>query len=138
MTITTLSSRKFNQDASGAQKAAESGQMTAIPPVLTLRSRSGEAATRSLLVRERETLIRIAARHYASNIRVFGSVARGEDGPDSDIDLLVDFGPEASLLDLIALKQEIERILHRPADVVTVDGVSPFLRQRILGEACPL
>lgn len=93
---------------------------------------------RILLEREREELMRVAASHFASNIRVFGSVVRGEDGPNSDIDLLVDFAPEASLLDLIALKQEIEQLLQRRTDVVTVNGVSPFLRQRILDEARPL
>jgi len=92
----------------------------------------------SMLEREREEVMRAAARHFASNIRVFGSVARGEDGPDSDIDLLVDFAPQASLLDLIALKHELEQLLQRRTDVVTANGVSPFLRQRILDEARPL
>ena len=93
---------------------------------------------RILLKRERENVLRTAARHLASNIRVFGSVARGDDGPDSDIDLLVDFEPHASLLDLIALKQELDQLLNRRTDVVTTDSVSPFLRQRILDEARPL
>ena len=93
---------------------------------------------RILLERERENVLRTAARHLASNIRVFGSVARGDDGPGSDIDLLVDFEPHASLLDLIALKQELDQLLNRRTDVVTTDSVSPFLRQRILDEARPL
>ncbi|MFH1045200.1 MAG: nucleotidyltransferase family protein [Pseudomonadota bacterium] len=93
---------------------------------------------RILLEREREKVMLAAARHLASNIRVFGSVARGDDGPDSDIDLLVDFEPHASLLDLIALKQELEQLLNRRTDVVTTDSVSPFMRQRILDEARPL
>ena len=93
---------------------------------------------RILLKRERENILRTAARHLASNIRVFGSVARGDDGPGSDIDLLVDFEPHASLLDLIALKQELDQLLNRRTDVVTTDSVSPFLRQRILDEARPL
>lgn len=93
---------------------------------------------RILLERERENVMRAAARHFASNIRVFGSVARGDDGPDSDIDLLVDFEPHASLLDLIALKQELEQLLNRRTDVVTTDSVSAFMRRRILDEARPL
>ena len=93
---------------------------------------------RILLERERENVLRTAARHLASNSRVFGSVARGDDGPGSDIDLLVDFEPHASLLDLIALKQELDQLLNRRTDVVTTDSVSPFLRQRILDEARPL
>ena len=76
-----------------------------------------------------------AAAHKARNLRVFGSVARGEDQPDSDIDFLVDFEPAASLLDLVGLQQEIEALLGRRVDVVTPNGVSPFLRDRILSEA---
>jgi len=97
-----------------------------------------DSGARTVLEREREEVIRAAARHLASNVRVFGSVARGDDGPDSDIDLLVDFAPAASLLDLIALKQELEQLLKRPTDVVTPDSVSPFMRQHILDEARPL
>lgn len=88
--------------------------------------------------RRKSDLLRAAARHKARNVRVFGSVARGEDRPDSDIDFLVDFDASASLLDLIGLQQDIEALLGRRADVVTPDGVSPFLRQRILAEARPL
>ena len=99
---------------------------------------SDSSCTRLLLQRERAEVLRIAQRHLASNIRVFGSVARGDDGPDSDIDLLVDFAPEASLLDLIAMKQELEVLLQRQTDVVTAASVSPYFRQRIIAEARPL
>ena len=91
----------------------------------------------SLLAR-RDDVLAAATRHRASNVRVFGSVARGDDDVSSDIDLLVDFSASASLLDLVALKRELEQMLGRPADVVTVDGVSPLLRERILAEARPL
>ena len=94
--------------------------------------------TIELLDQNRDRLLAALARHRAHSLRVFGSVARGEDRPDSDVDFLVDFEPDASLLDLIALKEEFEAVLGRPADVVTVDGVSPFLRERILKEAVPL
>lgn len=90
------------------------------------------------LTRERDRLLRAATAHHARNLRVFGSVARGEDRPDSDIDLLVEFDPSASLLDLIGLQQDIEAILGRHADIVTPNGISPFLRERILSEARPL
>lgn len=90
------------------------------------------------LASHRAELMRAAAAHLATNVRVFGSVARGDDRPDSDIDFLVEFDPNASLLDLIGLKQDIEAILGRQADVVTPNGVSPFLRERILREARPL
>ena len=95
-------------------------------------------STLELLSERKTDLLRAAAHHRALSVRVFGSVARGEDEPASDIDFLVEFSPEASLLDLVALKQEIEEILGRKADIVTPEGVSPFLREKILGEARPL
>jgi predicted nucleotidyltransferase len=91
-----------------------------------------------LLQARRYDVLAAATRHRASNVRVFGSVARGDDDANSDIDLLVDFSASASLLDLVALKRELEQMLGRPTDVVTVDGVSPLLRERILAEARPL
>lgn len=63
------------------------------------------------LNRHRDNLLALASRHRATRIRIFGSVARGEDKPDSDIDLLVDFAPEASLLDLVGLQQDAEALL---------------------------
>lgn len=87
---------------------------------------------------QREELLALARRHRAMRVRIFGSVSRGEDRPDIDIDLLVDFAPEASLLDLVGLQQDAESLLGRRVDVVTPDGVSPFLRERILAEARPL
>lgn len=95
-------------------------------------------STLELLKQKKTELLRAIAHHRALSLRVFGSVVRGEDGPASDIDFLVEFSPEASLLDLVGLKQEIENMLGRRADIVTPDGVSPFLRERILEEARPL
>ena len=92
-------------------------------------------STLELLSQRKPALLRAAAHHRAFSLRVFGSVARGEDKPASDIDFLVEFSPDASLLDLVGLKQEIEGILGRQADIVTPDGVSPFLREKILDEA---
>ena len=63
------------------------------------------------LHRRRQTLHRIAARHGASNLRVFGSVARGEERPDSDIDLLVDLAEERGFRDYLALAEDLERLL---------------------------
>jgi len=81
---------------------------------------------------------RIAAQHGARAIRVFGSVARGNARADSDIDLLVDLEPGRSLLDLIAIKQDLEDALGRSVDVVTEAGLSPYLRERVLAEAVTL
>lgn len=86
----------------------------------------------------RETILAIAARHGARNVRVFGSIARGEGGPESDVDLLVSFEPGRSLLDLIGLKHEVEDLVHRPVDVVTDRALSPYIRDEVLAEAVPL
>jgi hypothetical protein len=90
------------------------------------------------LNRHRDELLALASRHRATRVRIFGSVLRGEDHTDSDIDLLVEFAPDASLLDLVGLQQDAESLLGRRVDIVTPGGVSPFLRQRILDEARPL
>ncbi|OHC65765.1 MAG: nucleotidyltransferase [Rhodocyclales bacterium GWA2_65_20] len=90
-------------------------------------------------LRKRKTEILAAAtRHGARNVRVFGSVVRGSDTSDSDIDLLVDFEPERSLYDLVGLQLDIESLLGRRADVVTEGSLSTYLRERVLAEARPL
>jgi len=73
----------------------------------------------------------------ARNIRLFGSAARGEDRPDSDLDLLVEMDPGRSLLDLIALGQDLEELLDRKVDVLTDIGVHPAIRPHILADARP-
>lgn len=65
----------------------------------------------------------IASRHHASAISVFGSVARGEDLPESDIDFLVDFEPGASLLDLMNVQDDLEALLQSPVDVISAGGL---------------
>ncbi len=89
-----------------------------------------------LLLREkRQEILRIAARHRARNVRVFGSIARGDARPDSDIDLLVEFAPESDLFDQIALKRDVEELLQRKVDVVGDDSIYWLLHRRILNEA---
>jgi uncharacterized protein len=83
-------------------------------------------------------VLRVAHRHGATAVRVFGSWARGEQTERSDLDLLVDLEAGRSLLDLVAIKQELEDLLHCPVDVVTERSLSPVLRERILAEAIPL
>ena len=65
----------------------------------------------------------VAMRHHASRVRLFGSVARGEERPDSDIDLLVDFGQDSSLFDLMRMKRELQELLGHPVDVVSAGGL---------------
>ena len=93
---------------------------------------------RSHLAAKREEILQIAARYGARNVRVFGSVARGEAGPNSDLDLLVQLAPGSSLLDLIAIKQDLEDLLDCEVDVVTEAAISPYIRERVLKEAVGL
>ena len=81
---------------------------------------------------------RIARRHGAARIRVFGSHATGEASPSSDVDFLIELEPDRDLLDLVALKQDLEGLLGRPVDVAEEGGLSPYLRDKILREARPL
>jgi uncharacterized protein len=90
------------------------------------------------LSRVRGQILAVAARHGASNVRVFGSVARGEADAASDIDFLVDFEPGRSLLDLAALLVDLEDLLGHPVDVVTEPGLKARIRQRVLAEAVPV
>jgi predicted nucleotidyltransferase len=83
----------------------------------------------------RDEILRIAASHGARNVRVFGSVARGEDQADSDVDLLVEMEDDRSLLDLVGLEQELEELLKRGVDVLTDVSIHPALRSRITAEA---
>jgi predicted nucleotidyltransferase len=87
---------------------------------------------------EREDINRIAAAHGARNVRVFGSVGRGESTDSSDLDLLVDMSEGRSLLDLVALGDDLEEALGIAVDVVTEKSLSPYLRDRILAEAVAL
>lgn len=92
----------------------------------------------ALLRRQRARLEEVARQYGGSQLRVFGSVARGEDDADSDIDLLVELEPGRSLLDLAGLKLALEELLERPVDVVTQPGLRDRMRQRVLSEAVAL
>jgi len=94
--------------------------------------------TTDALKTKRNDILRLAAQHGAHNVRLFGSVARGEASPTSDIDLLVKMDRGRSLLNLIELSQELESFLHRKVDILTDEGLSPYLAQRIQAEAVPL
>jgi predicted nucleotidyltransferase len=90
------------------------------------------------LRQKRQEIIQIAARHGARNLRLFGSVARGDDRPGSDVDLLVDMEPERSFLDIVGLGQDLEELLDCRVDVLTDASLHPALRERILAESRPL
>jgi predicted nucleotidyltransferase len=91
-----------------------------------------------LLREKREDILRIAAKRGAFNIRVFGSVARGEADAESDIDLLVDLEPGRSLFDLGGFLMDLQELLNHKVDVVTERGLRARIRDRVLKEAVPL
>ena len=90
------------------------------------------------LLSRRDEILRVAAGHGARNVRVFGSVVRGEAGSESDVDFLVDLEPGRSLMDLSRLTLDLEDLLGRKVDVVPASSVYWLLRRRILKEARPL
>jgi uncharacterized protein len=98
---------------------------TTCATVTTLRSRRAE-------------ILDIARKHGARNVRVFGSVARGDAGPDSDVDILVELEPGRGLLDHAALMLDLSDLLGCKVDVVTDRGIRPRIRDRVLREAVPL
>jgi uncharacterized protein len=90
------------------------------------------------LRQQRKRVLAVAKRNKASNVRVFGSVARGEDTPDSDVDILVDLAPGVGLVALSRLTREISQILGVPVDVVPADSLRPRVRVETDREAIPL
>jgi predicted nucleotidyltransferase len=95
-------------------------------------------ALSTVVQNKRDAILRIATQYGASNVRIFGSVARCETGPESDVDVLIHLEPGRSLLDIIAIKQELEELLGCNVDVLTEASISPYLRERILLEAVRL
>jgi predicted nucleotidyltransferase len=87
---------------------------------------------------KRAEILHLAKQHGARKVRIFGSVARGESGPESDVDFLVQMEPERSLFDHVALLDGLEELLGRKVDVVTENSIYWLLRRRILKEARPL
>jgi predicted nucleotidyltransferase len=91
-----------------------------------------------LLREKRGDILRIAARHGARNVRVFGSVARGDTRAGSDVDFLVEMDHGRTLLDVGGLLMDLRDLLGCDVDVVTVGGLKPRIRERVLEEAVPL
>ena len=88
--------------------------------------------------RYREQILEIAGKRGARNVRVFGSIARGDQRADSDIDLLVDFDPGRSLLDLTGLSLDLERALGRKVDVISSRGLRPRVAAAVMRDAVSL
>ncbi len=91
-----------------------------------------------LIGEKRGEILAICARHGATNVRVFGSTARGEERPDSDVDFLVELDRSKSLLDHISLKHALEDLLNRKVDVITYGALLPQIRNSVTSEAVAL
>ena len=91
-----------------------------------------------LLKSKRQEILAVAAKHGALNLRVFGSVARGEARPESDLDILVEMEPGRSLMDHVALMQDLKDLLQRKVDVVSERALHWYIRDRVLAEATPI
>jgi len=92
----------------------------------------------SVIAEKRDEILKAAARHGARGVRIFGSFARGDAGPESDVDVLVDLEPGRSLFDVGGLLMDLQDILGRKVDVVTEGALHWYIRDRVLSEAIPL
>ncbi|MEI6511880.1 MAG: nucleotidyltransferase family protein [bacterium] len=90
---------------------------------------------RQILETKRDEILRIANAHHVCNLRVFGSVARGDSDEKSDIDFLVELNPGCGLLEHAALVRELEQLLGRKVDVVSDKGLRQRIKDRVLREA---
>lgn len=118
--------------------AYENGRRTPTKDVLDRISRALRGRPSERVAQHREAIRVAVARHSARQPRIFGSVARGDDEPGSDLDLLVDFTGEASLLDEVGLRLELTELLGVEVDVVAVDTLRGDFRDRVLREAVPI
>ena len=87
------------------------------------------------LQRLKAEIYRTAQRHNARKVYVFGSCARKEETPESDVDLLVDLRPQATLFDMMDIQDALEALLDCKVDVVSKNGLNPYLRESVLKEA---
>jgi len=81
-----------------------------------------------------KTLVSFLTKHGAKKIGLFGSVARGEERPDSDIDVLVEFSGDPSLLDVVIIEQEVSQLLGKKIDLVTEEALSPYIKDKVMKE----
>jgi predicted nucleotidyltransferase len=93
---------------------------------------------KELMKEKRDKILEITARHGATKVRVFGSTVRGKTKPGSDIDLLVELQAGRSLLDIVAIKQDLEDLLNCKVDIVTEGALSPYIKNEVLQQAVSL
>jgi len=118
--------------------AYENGRRTPSAEVLERLRDALRVRPSSRVTRHRDSMLQVVEKHRASNPRLFGSIARGEDGVDSDIDLLVDFTEDASLFDEISLRLDLTELLGTRVDVIGSDSLRGAFKDRILDEAVEL
>ncbi len=118
--------------------AYENGRRVPSPEVLDRISRALAGRPSVRVAANRDAIRELVASHHASHPRVFGSVARGDDEPGADVDLVVDFTDEASLLDEVGLRLALRDLLQVEVDVVASDGLRGAFRDRVLSEAVPV
>jgi predicted nucleotidyltransferase len=118
--------------------AYEHGRRSPSPEVLDRISRALQSRPSLRVEQHRDAIRALVAEHHATSPRVFGSVARGEDEPGSDVDLLVEFTDEASLLDEVGLRLALRDLLQIDVDVVATDALRGKIRERILRDAVPV
>lgn len=118
--------------------AYENGRRSPSPEVVERIRRALVVRPSQRLAHHRDEIQAIVAAHHARHPQVVGSVARGQDEPDSDIDLLVDFTDEASLLDEVGLRLALTDLLGVSVDVIAADTVREPLRSRLLADAVPV
>ncbi len=99
---------------------------------------TGKMRINDTVKKKRSEILRIAVRYGGKNVRLFGSVARGAATESSDVDILLELEQGRSLLDLIAIKQDLEDLLGSQVHVVTESSLSPYMRDEVLKEAVSL
>ena len=102
------------------------------------QDKAGSMGIADLLGARREEVLRLAAKHGARNVRIFGSAARGEADATSDLDFLIELEPGHNLLDMGGLLMDLQSLLGRPVDVISEKGLRPSIRARVLREAVRL
>lgn len=121
------------------QEADGPGKIVIHPSTLELvMSQDPSRLNLENLRQKRDQILRITESYGARNVRIFGSVARGEESPESDLDLLVDLEPDRNLLDLSHLIIDLQDLLGRKVDVVEPEGLHWYIRDRVLKEAVAL
>lgn len=118
--------------------AYENGRRSPSPEVRARLAHALRGRPSARVARHRDAIRAVVAEYHAAAPRLIGSVARGEDQPGSDVDLLVDFTEEATLLDEVGLRLALHDLLQADVDVVAADALRGAIRDRVLAEAVPL